>query len=114
MLSTLIEKVADAPRESLFLAVVLAVMGGLLSAMYLVCDAQTRQAHERRALLETQRLAVLDCLGSDPRASYASCRHEAALRFDPQGAEAQKANATLAAAPISHVTMLVPVAYAAR
>ncbi|MBX3655104.1 MAG: hypothetical protein KIS62_06580 [Ramlibacter sp.] len=111
MLSTLIEKIEDAPRESLFLAVVLVVIGGLLSAMYMVCDAQTRQAHQRQALLETQRLAVLDCLSSDPHTSYAACRLEVAQRFAPQGEDAMSAEASTGQTSAHQVTMLVPVAY---
>lgn len=111
MLSTLIKKLTDATRESMFLACVLVLVVGLLSAMYWVCDAQTQRAQERRALLETQRLAVRDCMAAVPPASYAQCRQEVALRFDPLGTEPQTTHALLAEPPVSRVTMLVPVAY---
>jgi hypothetical protein len=94
MLSRLMEKVADAPRESLFLAVVFVTIGALLVAMYTVCNTQTRLAEERRAFVELQRLAVLDCLRLNPHVSYPSCRQDVVRRLDPLGAEAQATNAT--------------------
>ncbi len=113
MLSILIEKVADAPRESLFLAVVLVTVGALLAAMYTVCNTQNQQMEERRALAEIQRLAVLDCLRVNPHVSYRSCRQDVVQRLDPLGAEAQATNATVDLA-VRRVTMLVPVGYATR
>lgn len=125
MLSDLLNKIADAPRESVFLAAVLVLIGGLLTAMYMVCDAQVRTAQERFAMADVQRLAVRDCLDADPRASYAACASHVAVVFQsrpPAGHEAPrdamaggsaKAGAAVMAAGSgrSKVTALVPVAF---
>jgi hypothetical protein len=47
MLSRVIERMIEHPRESLFLMVMLPLIGVLLAAMYLVCAAQVRGAEAR-------------------------------------------------------------------
>jgi hypothetical protein len=122
MLSDLINKMADAPRESLFLAAVAVVIGALLSSMYMVCAGQVQAAQARHAAIETQKAAVMDCLDSDPRASYAACASHVALTFQPQPA-AQVVRVADTAQPVrggytgtarSQVSVMMPVAYYTR
>lgn len=84
MLYTLIDKMADAPRQSLFTVAMAAVVGVLLSSMYLVCDAQVRSAQAYHVSAKAQRQALYDCLDNDPRASYAACASHVATIFQPQ------------------------------
>lgn len=122
MLSDLLNKIADAPRESLFLAAVAVVIGALLSSMYMVCAAQVQSAQARHASAKSQQLAVLDCLDSDPRASYAACASHVALTFQPQPAAqvlrvadtAQPARASYASTARGQVSVMMPVAYYTR
>lgn len=114
MLSMLLKKVSDAPQDSVFLAGVLALMIGMLSTLYWVCEAQTQRALDRRAQVEAQRLAVRDCIAAVPQPSYALCQREVALRFDPLGTELKTDDALLVKRRASRVTMLVPVVYTAQ
>lgn len=125
MLSDLLNKIADAPRESLFLAAVAVVIGALLSSMYIVCAGQVQSAQARHASARSQQLAVLDCLDSDPRASYAACASHVALRFQPQPAAqvlrvadtapiAQPVRAAFTSTARSQVSVMMPVAYYSR
>lgn len=84
MFNRLIDKIADMPRESLFLAVVTVVAGGLLTAMYQVCNAQVLHAQERERTMEVQRLAVYDCMDANPRATYRTCVNRVAENFRDQ------------------------------
>ncbi|MGE0332888.1 MAG: hypothetical protein AB7P37_19590 [Ramlibacter sp.] len=123
MLSDLLNKIVDAPRESLFLAGVAVVIGALLSSMYIVCSGQVQSAEARHAAARTQRMAVLDCLDSDPRASYAACASHVALTFQPQPG-AQVLRVADGAAPMrasspsrgfnKQVSVMMPVAYYSR
>ena len=81
MLSDLINKIADTPRESLFLAAMATVVGALLSSMYLVCSSQVQSAQARHATAKVQRSAVFDCMESDRGASYATCASHVALTY---------------------------------
>ena len=85
MLSRLLDKIAESPRESLFLAAVTVVIGALLASMYMVCNSQVRAAEAYHASLRTQRLAVLDCVNSDRRASYSACASQVAMTFQNPG-----------------------------
>ncbi len=119
MLSDLLNKIADTPRESLFLAGVAVVIGALLSAMYIVCSAQVQSAQARHASAQTQRQAVMDCLDSDPRASYTACASHVAVTFQapmaPRAAEqAQVVRASWAGTTRSQVSAMMPVAYYSR
>lgn len=122
MLSDLLNKIADAPRESMFLAAVALVIGALLSSMYMVCAAQVQSAQARHASAKSQQMAVLDCLDSDPRASYAACASHVALTFRPPSGEqvvrvadtAQPVRAGYASAARSQVSVMMPVAYYTR
>lgn len=104
-----IHKIADIPLERLFLAAVLVSVGGLLVAMYMVCDAQTRQADQRRAELRAQRAAVMDCLATRTRASYALCETEVALQWAAQPSPTGEMR--VATAQPGSVTTLVPVVF---
>lgn len=125
MLSDLLNKIADAPRESLFLGAVALVIGALLSSMYIVCSSQVQSAQARHAALKSQRLAVMDCLDSDPRASYAACASHVALTFQQQASQpsaqvlrvADNAPAVRSSFPStarSQVSVMMPVAYYSR
>jgi hypothetical protein len=122
MLSDLLNKFADAPRESLFLAAVAVVIGALLSSMYIVCAGQVQSAQARHASARSQQLAVLDCLDSDPRASYAACASHVALRFQPEPAAqvlrvadtTQPVRAAFTTTARSQVSVMMPVAYYSR
>lgn len=119
MLSDLLNKIADAPRESLFLASVAVVIGALLSAMYIVCSAQVQSAQARHAAAQTQRQAVIDCLDSDPRASYTACASHVAVTFQtpvtPRAAgQAEVVRASWTGSPRSQVSAMMPVAYYSR
>ena len=125
MLSDLLNKIADTPRESLFLAAVAVVIGALLSSMYIVCAGQVQSAQARHASAKSQQLAVLDCLDSDPRASYAACASHVALTFQSQPAAqvlrvadtapmAQPVRAAYTSTARSQVSVMMPVAYYTR
>ena len=122
MLSDLLNKIADTPRESLFLAAVALVIGALLSSMYIVCAGQVQSAQARHASAKTQQLAVLDCLDSDPRASYAACASHVALTFQSEPAaqvqrlagSAQPVRAAFSTTARSQVSAMMPVAYYSR
>ena len=124
MLSDLLNKIADAPCENLFLAAVTVVIGALLSAMYIVCSAQVQSAQARHASAQTQRQAVMDCLDSDPRASYAVCASHVALTFHTPQPAAQVLRVADAApswrsddpspSRRSQVSVMMPVAYHSR
>lgn len=80
MFTDAIEKMEGTSLEKWFLAAALVLAGGLLFAVYSVCDAQTRQGEDRRAALVTRRAVLADCLSNHPRASYAQCETEVARR----------------------------------
>lgn len=73
MLSDLLNKMASAPRENLFLAGAAVLIGALLAAMYIVCAAQVQSAHARHASTQRLRQAMIDCLDRDPRARHGAC-----------------------------------------
>lgn len=85
MLSHLLDKIAESPRESIFLVAVSALIGALLVSMYMVCSSQVRSAEAYHASLRTQRLAVMDCVNSDRRASYTACASQVAMTFQTPG-----------------------------
>lgn len=110
MLFDLLNKIQDSPRESLFLAASLALIGGMLAAMYMVCAGQVRTAQAQHAAAKVQRLAVLDCLDSDRRASYAACASQVATAFGRQPAPSA---ATMSALLTIDTSQPAPSAYAA-
>lgn len=119
MLYTLLNKMADAPRKSLFMVIMAAVVGVLLSSMYLVCDAQVRSAQAHQASAKAQRQALYDCLHNDPRASHAACVSRVAQTFQPasQSRNADSAapvRAAYAGSARSQVSAMMPVAYYSR
>ncbi len=119
MLPDLLNKMADAPRERLFLAAVAVVIGALLSSMYIVCAAQVQSAQARHASVKTQHQAVMDCLDSDPRASYAACASQVAATFQPPtlpraGESAQVVRAGWPAHGRNQLSAMMPVAYYSR
>jgi len=119
MLSDLLNKIADAPRESLFLAGVAVVIGALLSSMYIVCSAQVQSAQARHAAVKSQQLAVLDCLDSDPRASYVACASQVAAVMPSApmaraGEPAAVVRTGWSGGARSPVSAMMPVAYYSR
>ena len=119
MLSDLFNKSAYTPRQSLFLAGVAVVMGALLSAMYIVCVAQVQSAQTRHASLKSQHQAVMDCLDSDPRASYTACASHVATTLRSStlpraGESAQVARAGWPAHARNQLSAMMPVAYYSR
>lgn len=80
MLSRVIERVTEHPRESLFLMVMLSLIGVLLAAMYLVCAAQVRGAEARSPEFKARSMALHDCMGYRQRASQQACSGEVAGR----------------------------------
>lgn len=119
MLYALLNKMADAPRQSLFLVTGAAVVGALLSSMYLVCDAQVRSAQTHHASVKAQRLALYDCLHNDPRTSYAACVSQVAQTFQTPS-QSRNANSAVALRAVhgggerSQVSAMMPVAYYSR
>jgi len=114
MLYTLLNKIEEAPRESVLVVAAAAVIGALLSSMYVVCDGQVRAAQAYHASVKAQRLAMYDCLYSAPRASYAACANHVALIFQPQQrgtGTAHTVNMARASGMRSPVSAMVPVAY---
>ena len=71
MLSRVIERMIEHPRESLFLMV-----GVLLAAMYVVCAAQVRGAEARSPEFKARSMALHDCMGYRQRASQQACSSE--------------------------------------
>lgn len=79
MLSDLLAKTADAPRDKLFWAVIGTLVVGQLLAFWMLCTHQVRKAEVRDATLQVQRVAVADCLRYIPKATLHGC----ANRVDP-------------------------------
>jgi len=125
MLNRLIDKIAEMPRESLFLGTVTVLIGGLLVAMYQVCNTQVLHAQERERTVAVQRLAVYDCIDANPRASYRACVNEVAANFRARpagnpsdspsgygGGEVMQAGFSRGgSAPANTMSAMTPVAY---
>jgi hypothetical protein len=79
MLSDLLAKTADVPRDKLFWAVIGALVVGQLLAFWMLCTHQVRKAEVRDATIQVQRVAVADCLRYIPKATLHGC----ANRVDP-------------------------------
>lgn len=121
MLSDLLNKMTDKPRESLLLAALAVVIGALLSSMYMVCAGQVRSAEAYHASVKVQRLAVLDCLATDPRASYSACASQVAMIVRQPAGLLQTAQAPMvqqSPGPLSALltvgSSVMPVAYYTR
>ena len=126
MLSDLLNKIADTPRESLFLAAMVTVVGALLSSMYFVCSSQVQSAQARHATAKVQQSAVFDCMESDRRASYATCASQVALTYQQEVQTLPHQRGANAAFPVratysgyagtvrNQVSALTPVGYYSR
>ncbi len=80
MLSRLLDRVMETPRESLAIGFVLVLIVGLLTAMYLVCITQVRDAGERQRSMKAHALALHLCIGHTRRATQLTCLSEVAVR----------------------------------
>lgn len=80
MLSRVIERMMDHPRESMFLVVMLPLIGVLLTAMYVVCAAQVRGAEARSPEFKARSMALHECMGYRQRQSQQACSSEVAAR----------------------------------
>ncbi|MCJ0762208.1 hypothetical protein [Variovorax terrae] len=112
MLYDLIDKWAGTPGERAFLAGVLALVAGQLAGMYWLCDTQVQQAEAREVQRHLDRLAIADCLGAQPQATFRSCLEQVSAAHDPEAAHVITAEAALPAPgrhPSSTISTLVPV-----
>lgn len=111
MLSQLLAKTPELPREKLFWGVVGVLVVGQLFAFWTLCSDQVRRAEVRDATLQVQRVAVAECLRYIPRATLNSC----ATRVDPNGRP--DGNAIMAAGSVgerSAMSGAVPVSFVFR
>lgn len=79
MASRLADRIAEAPKEVLFLAAGVVVIVAQLISMAMLAQGQVQRAALRETLRESTRLALMDCLESNPRLTVRACAARAAM-----------------------------------
>jgi hypothetical protein len=119
MFDNLIERIAQSPKQALFLAAGVVVIVAQLVSMAMLAQGEVRKAHARETVRESTRLALMDCLENNPSTTLSACAARASMqvagtqdgRFDDGYASAAAAVGTVRA---SIGSSIVPVTYAAR
>ena len=73
MLSDMLNKPTESPREMLFWIVLAAMILGQLAVFYALCNQQMRKAQARVAVSQAQRTAIADCMQYTAKATLSSC-----------------------------------------
>lgn len=94
------------PRDRAFWIGAAVLVLGQLVAFWMLCSQQVRKAEVRNAAMQSERVALADCLRSVPHASLTSCTQ----RVGPPDARAQAFAAASTGAPAG----VVPVNYVYR
>ena len=79
-LPRLLDNTADTRRDVMMWGVLAALVIVQVAAFWMLCTHQVRKAQERDAAIQSQRMAVADCLQYLPGATLATCASGAADR----------------------------------
>lgn len=114
MASRLADRIAEAPKEVLFLAAGVVVIVAQLISMAMLAKGQVQRAELRETIRESTRLALMDCLESNPRLTVRACAARAAM--DVADAERGRfgdgyATAAVVAGGTQRAAVILPVNY---
>lgn len=112
MLSRMIAKTAETPREKLFWMLIVTLAVAQLIGFWMLCSHQVRKAQVRDATLQVEKMAVADCLEYMPRATLDSCTtRPGAQERQPDAAQVPGQGLPDAAAGQRSMSSTVPVSF---
>lgn len=79
MVTRLAERIAQVPKVALFLAACVVVIVAQLVSIAMLAKGQMQRAELRETIRESTRLALMDCLETNPRLTVRACAARAAL-----------------------------------